>query len=64
MESAIGNPYTVFDTGTFGGFKGAVNCGCVPEVRFSVFRGADECGVVKAIYKQFYFSHLGLCCWF
>ena len=38
--------------------------GCFPELYFPVFRGAGACGVAKVIYKQFGFSHLGLCCWF
>ena len=33
--------------------------GCFSDFCFSVFRGAGACGVAKAIYKQFYFSHLG-----
>ena len=36
----------------------------LPELYFSVFRGAGACGVANAIYKQFRFSHLDLCCWF
>ena len=35
-----------------------------PSCVFSVFCGADACGVAKAIYKQLCFSHLGLCFWF
>ena len=57
-------PYTVFDIGWLDGFKGAVNYWLLPRVCFSVLRGAGFCGVAKAIYEQFYFSHLGLCCWF
>ena len=44
-------PYTVFDTGTQNGFKGAVNRWLLPLVFFSVLRGAAACGVTKAIYK-------------
>ena len=54
----------VFDTRTLDGFKGAVNRWLLPWVCFSVFRGAGACWIVLAIYKHFYFSHLGLCCWF
>ena len=55
-------PYTVFDTGTLDGFKGAVNRWLLPWVVFSsVFRGRGACGVAKAIYKQLCFP---LCCWF
>ena len=57
-------PYTVFDSGTLDGFKGAVNRWLLPWVCFSVFRGAGACGVAKEIYKQLCFSNLGLCCWF
>ena len=57
-------PYTVFDTGTFDGFKGAVNRWLIPKWSFSVIRGASACWAAKAISKQFCFSHLGLCCWF
>ena len=56
-------PYTVFDTGTLDGFKGAVNRWLHPRVCFPVFCDAGDCGVEKAIYKQF-FSHFGLCSWF
>ena len=45
--------YTVFDTGTLDGFKGAVNRWFLPCVVFySVLGGAGACGVAKAIYKQ------------
>ena len=58
-------PYTVFDTGTLEGLsKGAVNRWWLSWFCFSVFRGAGTCGTAKAIYKQFCFSNLGLCCWF
>ena len=57
-------PCTVFDTGTLDGFMGAANRWLLPWVCFWVFRGAGACGAAKAIYKQFCFSHLGLCCWF
>ena len=50
----------MFDTGSFDGFKGTVNRWLLPELCFSVFRGADACGVAKAIFKQFRFSLLGL----
>ena len=44
-------PYTVFDTGTLDGFKGAVNRWLLPcVVYFLVFRGAGACGVEKTIY--------------
>ena len=44
-------PYTVFDTGTLDGFKGAVNR-WFPELCFLQFSdGAGACGVAKAIYK-------------
>ena len=44
-------PYTVFDTGTLDGFKGAVNRWLVPLVVFSsVFRGSGACVAAKAIY--------------
>ena len=47
--------YTVFDTGTLGGFNGESIVGCF-RVCFSVFRGARflfslVCGVAKAILK-------------
>ena len=62
------HPYTVFVTGTLDGFKGAVNRWLLPLVMFECLklvtsRGADACGVAKAIFKQLCFSHLGLCCW-
>ena len=58
-------PCTVFDTGMLDGFKGALNSLFLPWVVFSsVFRGAGDCVVAKAIYKQLCFSHKGLCCWF
>ena len=58
-------PYSVFDTGTLDGFKGAVNRWLLPFVVFSsVFRGAGACSVAKTIYKKLCFSRLGLCCWF
>ena len=38
--------------------------GCFLSCVFFNFRGAGACGVAKAIHKQFYFSHLCLCCWF
>ena len=58
-------PFTVFDTGTLDGFKGAVKRWLLLYVLFSsVFRGAGAWGVAKAIYKQLCFSQLGLCCWF
>ena len=58
-------PYTMFDTRTLDGFKGAVNHWLLPWVMFSsVFRGAGACGVAKATYKQLCFSHLNQCCWF
>ena len=45
-------PYTVFDTGTLDGFKGAVNHWLLPcVVLSSVFHGAGACGVEKAIYN-------------
>ena len=56
--------YTVFDTGTLDEFNGAVNRWLLQRVCFSVFRGAGACRAARAIYKQFCFSHLGLCCWF
>ena len=57
--------YNVFDTGMLDGFNGAVNSWLLPWVVFSlIFRDACACGVVQAIYKQFCFSYLGLCCWF
>ena len=53
--------YTVVDTGTLDGFKGAVNRWLLPWVVFwSVFRGTGACGVVKAIYKQLCFSYFSL----
>ena len=56
--------YTVFDTETLDGFKGAVDRWLLPLVVFSsVFCGAGDCGVTNAIYKL-YLSHLGLCSWF
>ena len=33
---------------------------CFPELCCLVFRGSAACGVAKAIYKQFCFSHLSL----
>ena len=57
-------PYTVFDTGMLDGFQEAVNCWLLPWVCFTVLHGTSACVVAKAIYKQFCFSHLGLCCWF
>ena len=39
-------PFTVFDTGMFDGFMGAVNCWLLHWVCFSVFCGAGACGVV------------------
>ena len=48
-------PYTVFDTGTLDGFKGAVDRWLLPCIVFcSVFRDINACGVAKAIYKQFF----------
>ena len=55
-----GLPFTVFDTGTLNGFKGAVKRWLLSSVVFFIFRGAGACGVAKAIDKQFCFSHLGL----
>ena len=52
-------PYTVFDTGSLDGFKGAVNHWLLPRVVFfSVFHGPGACGIAKAIYKQFCDSFL------
>ena len=57
--------YTVLDTRMSDGFKEAVNRSLFPLVMFfSIFSGAGACGVAKAIYKQFWFSYLGLCFWF
>ena len=58
-------PFTVFVTGTFDGFKGAVNHWLLPGVVFFTILGdAGACWVVKAIYKQFNFSHFGMFFWF
>ena len=54
--------YTVFDTGVERLREQSI-VGCFPELYFSIFRGSGACGVSKAIYKQFCFSQLGLCCW-
>ena len=37
--------------------------GFFPELCF-LECGAGAYGVAKSIYKQFCFSHVGLCCWF
>ena len=59
----IGLPYTVLDTGTLDGFKGAVNRWLLPGVVFSsVFCAAGACGVGKTTYKQHCFSYLVICC--
>ena len=54
-------PYTVFDNRTLDRFKGVVNSWLLnsPSCVFSAFSWAGACGVAKAIYKQFYFSHVG-----
>ena len=57
-------PYIVFDTVTLDEFKGAVNRWLLADLWFSVFRGSGACGVAKAFYKQFCFSHLGMCAGF
>ena len=58
-------PFTVLDTGTLDGFKGAVNSWLLPwVVFFSVFHGAGACGVAKLVFKQLCFSRLVPCCWF
>ena len=47
-------PYTVFDTGTLDGFKGAVNRWLLPRVVFSsVFHYVGACGDAKAIINNF-----------
>ena len=54
-------PYTVFDTGTLDGFKGAVNPWLLVFCNFPWRRclwGSE------GIYKRLCFSHLSLCCWF
>ena len=43
------------------GFREKSIVGCFPQLCFSVFRGADACGVEKTINKQFCFPNLGLC---
>ena len=49
-------PYTVFDTGTLDGFKGAVNRWLLPSVVFSsVFRGAVSCWFQKQFINSFVF---------
>ena len=58
-------PYTVFDTGTLDEFKGAVNRRLLPWVCFFSFSVEHLLeGLRKPFYKQFCFSHLGLCCRF
>ena len=47
-------PYTVFDTETLHGFKGAVNRWLLPWIMFSsVFRGAGAYGVVNTFINNF-----------
>ena len=58
-------PYTVFDTGTLYGFKGAVNRWLFPELFFLHFSVAQMLVALrKQFIKNFCFSYLGLCCWF
>ena len=49
-------PYTVFDTGRLGGFK-ELSIDGFPELCFSVSCDVGACGVAKANYKQYFFSH-------
>ena len=51
-----GLPYTVFDTGTLDGFKGAVNRWLLARVVFSsIFYGACACEVRKEFINNFVF---------
>ena len=54
-------PCTLFDTRTLDGFKGAQSLVIlyIPEFVFQFF--VAQVHVAKVIYKQFCFSHLGLC---
>ena len=52
-------PYTIFDTGTLNGFKGAVNRWLLPRVVFSFSVPQMLVGLRKGIYKQVCIFHLG-----
>ena len=49
--------YTVFDTGTLDGFKGAVNRWLLPWVCYSVFRGACAVGLRKQFINNLVFPN-------
>ena len=56
-------PYTVFNTGTLDGFKGAVNRWLMLEFVFQIFRGQVLVGLRMQFMNKI-FSHLGMSYWF